>query len=111
MYPQRCSFFLIWFILKTIKADDEKLTQNAKFAKFTKIDNAANIYIGNGLYQKISQFLIDEDHLDCQDKYLPIIFDMIKEDKNSLLVKGLLTQSGTLVSKQDNISTCKIFKK
>ena len=37
MSPQKYSFFIIWFILETIAADDEKVRQNPKFAKFTKM--------------------------------------------------------------------------
>ena len=72
---KKCSWIIIWYTFKIIAADVERVNP-----KFAKVNNAANIYIcGNNLYQKISQFIINEDLLDCNDKYLPIIFDMIKE--------------------------------
>lgn len=78
---------------------------------YTRIENPAHVYVGSNHIQKIREFMINEENLHCTERYLPISFAMLNEERKSVEVKAFISEYGSLVQKQENLTTCHIYKK
>jgi hypothetical protein len=87
-----------------------KLNQANSIDNLMKVEEAANIYVGTYLIQKIKSFYVNESLVSCEDRYLPIIFKMLNSKNEEIEVQGLLTEFGNLITQQEK-TNCKIMKK
>jgi len=87
-----------------------KLNQANSIDNLMKVEEAANIYVGTYLIQKIKSFYVNESLVSCEDRYLPIILKMLNSKNEEIEVQGLLTEFGNLITQQEK-TNCKIFKK
>ena len=79
---------------------------------YTKVINAANIYVGSkNFYQKISNFHVNDSLVNCNERYLPILFLMITSQNKEEEVDGFLTEKGNLIDHQEKTTYCQIMKK
>lgn len=99
-------FFIFTITFLHVMAEEDATLQN-----LTRVDHASNIYIGAKHIQRIDHFYINEENLSCTERYLPIMFTMLNENKNKINVNGYLKEDGRLIAKQENSSNCKIIKK
>ena len=99
---------MILFHMYGISLGSNGLTSNETF---TRVENAANIYVGSkNFIQKINFFYINDSSVKCTERYLPIIFLMTNSQNKEQVVDGYLTEYGNLVDHQESIH-CRIFKK
>ena len=78
---------------------------------YTKVNNAANIYVGTkNFFQKINSFHINDSLIKCNERFLPILFLMINSQNKEEEVDGYLTEYGNLIDHQES-THCRVMKK
>ena len=87
-----------------------KLNEAKSLEDLIEVDEAANIYVGTYLIQKIKNFYINDSLVSCVDLYLPIMFKMLNSKNEEIEVTGLLTEFGNLINQQEK-SNCRLYKK
>ncbi len=73
-----------------------------------KVEEAANIYVGTYLIQKIKSFMLTSHlfHVKTASDYLPIIFKMLNSKNEEIEVQRLLTEFGNQITQQEK-TNCK----